>query len=139
MKNSAPQHTILKYRATNLGKYKSTTHYELFSVIKGSIEATDLTEKINLSEDRECAKSSPSYWLQVRQENKWKKPRLTGLFKTELSHIFRGDTQRNKNKVLFKFSADRKELTIYYFPNLHYPRFYLNDLKYFKEFLNTRS
>tara|TARA_R110000796_G_scaffold115788_2_gene227931 strand:+ start:1412 stop:1837 length:426 start_codon:yes stop_codon:yes gene_type:complete len=137
--NTATKHTTLHYKASNLGRFKSTIHYELTNVSTGDINDTDLTEKLNLSDDRDCAKSSPTYWLQVRQESKWRKPRLTGLFATEYRDIFKGDTRTSKNKVIFKFSKNKEELTIYFFQNLHFPRFYQTDLRCFKVYLESKN
>ena len=108
------------FKEYNIGKFKDTKHYELLTVTNGT---NQLSEKINVSKDRKCAKSSPVYWLQIRENNKWKKPRLTGLFKTGVNLIFKGDTQKKKNLILFKFSEDAQTLTIYLYSN-----FYTKDL-----------
>jgi hypothetical protein len=126
---------VLKYDATNLGKFKSTTHYQFKEVLNGTLEDTDLTELLNLSKDRECAKSSPTYWAQVRINKKWHKPRLTGLFKTEFQEVYKGDTEKGRNKVIFKFLQSKQELTIYYFKDLYYPNFYKEGLNRFKNIL----
>lgn len=137
--NTATKPIVLIYDATNLGKFKGTTHYELKEVINSILTDTDLTELLNLSADRECAKSSPTYWLQVRHENKWHKPRLTGLFKTELQNIYKGDTQKGRNKLVFVFSDLRQTLTVYYFKNSNYPHFYKDDLSRFKQVLHNTN
>ena len=82
-----------------------------------------LTDIINISKDRNCAQSMPEYWIQIRDGNKWKKPRLTGLFKTGANLIFKGDTQKRTNLVLFKFSDDAETLTIYF-----YSKYYTKDI-----------
>lgn len=134
--NTANNPIILTYDAINLGKYKSTTHYQL---TKGNLNATDLTELLNISADRECAKSSPTYWLQTRSNNKWQNPRLTGLFKTELQNFYKGDSQKKRNKIVFQFSNLRQTLTVYYFENLNYPGFYRDDLSRFKALLQNTN
>ena len=134
MMNTANNPIVLIYDATNLGKFKATIHYQLR---EGNLSNTDLTELLNISDDRECAKSSPIYWLQIRHNNKWQKPRLTGLFKTELQNTFKGDTQLVTNKLVFVFSNQRQTLTVYYFKDLKYPRFYQDDLSHFKGLLNN--
>ncbi len=102
------------FKEYNIGKFKSTRHFELKSVSNGTNQLSNI---INISKDRKCAKSSPIYWLQIREDNKWKKPRLTGLFKTKENLIFKGDTQKRKNLVLFKFSEDKETLAIYFYSN----------------------
>lgn len=134
--NTATKPIVLRYDATNLGKFKSTTHYELTN---GNLDATDLTELLNLSVDRECAKSSPTYWIQTRKDNKWQKPRLTGLFKTEDQNTYKGDTQKGRNKLVFVFSDLRQTLTVYYFRNSNYPNFYKDDLSRFKALLQNTN
>lgn len=134
--NTATKPIVLKYDATNLGKFKSTTHYQLTN---GNLDITDLTELLNLSVDRECAKSSPTYWIQTRNDNKWQKPRLTGLFKTESQNIYKGDTQKGRTKLVFVFSDLRQTLTVYYFKDLNYPNFYKDDLSRFKAFLQNTN
>jgi hypothetical protein len=133
--NTANTPIILKYKAINLGKFKSTTHYEFENAIQGEIENTDLTIFLNISADRECAKSSPTYWIQNRKDHKWIKPRLTGLFKTEIPNIYKGDTKNGRHKVIFKFSHLRHELNIYFFKDLNYPNYYKDGLNRFKNIL----
>lgn len=133
--NTANTPIILKYNATNLGKFKSTTHYEFQNTIQGELKNTDLTTLLNVSSDREYAKSSPTFWMQIRKDNKWQKPRLTGLFKTEIPNIYKGDTQKGRHKIIFKFSHLRQELTVYHFNDLEYPNFYKDNLNKFKSLL----
>lgn len=134
--NTANTPIVLIYDATNLGKYKSTTHYQLTN---GNVNATGLTELLNLSVDRECAKSSPTYWIQTRKDNKWQKPRLTGLFKTESINIYKGDTQKGRNKLVFVFSDLMQTLTVYYIKDSNYPHFYKDDLSRFKALLQNTN
>ena len=129
--NTATKLIVLIYEATNLDTLEPTIHYELKEVINGILADTDLTELLNLSEDRECAKSLPIYWLHTRKDNKFQKPRLTGLFNTELQYIYKGDTQKGRNKLVFVFSDLMQTLTVYYFKNLNYPNFYKDSLSSF--------
>ncbi|MDO6491777.1 hypothetical protein [Cellulophaga sp. 2_MG-2023] len=99
-----------------MGKYKSVKHYELISTKNGSSKLTDL---INISKDRNCAKSSPVFWLQIRKGNKWVKPRLTGLFKTSEKGFFKGDLDKRRCLLIFQFVNDG--LVIYCFEN-YYPK-----------------
>lgn len=137
--NTAIKPIVLIFDATNLGKFKGTIHYQLKEVLNGILSDTDLTELLNLSKDRECAKSSPTYWLQSRKNNKWQKPRLTGLFKTELQNTYKGDTQKGRNKLIFVFSDLNQTLTVYYFKNLNYPNFYKDGMGHFKALLQNTN
>lgn len=102
------------YKEINVGKYKSVKHYELISTKNGSNKLTDL---INVSKDRNCAKSSPVFWLQIRKGNKWVKPRLTGLFKTSEKGFFKGDIDKRRCLLIFQFVNNG--LVIYYFENYY--------------------
>jgi hypothetical protein len=116
------------YKEVNEGKYKTVKHYELIEVIDGT---SLLSELINISEDRKCAKSSPKFWLQIREGNKWVKPRLTGLFKTTQSNIYKGDTQRRKNLLVFNYIDGGKTLVVKYFKD-----YFTGDLNNVSEYLN---
>lgn len=100
----------------NEGKYKSVKHYGLIKVSNGTAR---LTELINISKDRNCAYSMPDYWLKEMNSNKWSTHCTTGLFKTGASLIYKGDTEKRKNLLLFKFSDNAKTLTVYYYPNYY--------------------
>ncbi|MEH6769454.1 hypothetical protein [Maribacter arcticus] len=116
MTTATPRPIVHVFKECNIGKFKTTRHYELETVSNGTNQLTDL---INISKDRNCAQSMPEYWIQIRDGNKWKKPRLTGLFKTGANLIFKGDTQKRTNLVLFKFSDDAETLTIYFYSNYY--------------------
>ncbi len=116
------------FKEYNIGKFKSTKHYEIKTVTNGTNQLTDI---INISKDRDCAQSMPEYWIQIREDNKWKKPRLTGLFKTSENLIFKGDTEKKKNLLLFRFSKDAETLTIYFYSN-----FYTKDLRTLLQTIN---
>jgi hypothetical protein len=114
MSTATPKPIVHVFKEYNIGKFKTTKHYQLETVSNGSNQLTDI---INISKDRNCAQSMPDYWLQIREGNKWKKPRLTGLFKTGAKLTYKGDTKKRKNLVLFKFSDDAESLTIYFYSN----------------------
>ena len=116
------------YTEINEGKYKSVKHFELTRTENGTPELSDL---INISKDRNCAQSMPEFWLQIREGNKWKKPRLTGLFKTEIEHLYKGDSQKKRNLIIFKFSDTYNHLVVYYFKN-----YFTKDLREVYSFLN---
>jgi hypothetical protein len=116
MTTATPKPIVHVFKEYNIGKFKTTRHYQLETVSNGTNQLTDL---INISKDKNCAQSMPEYWIQIRDGNKWKKPRLTGLFKTGANLIFKGDTQKRINLVLFKFSDDAETLTIYFYSNYY--------------------
>ena len=103
-----------------IGKYRSTKHFELVEVKNRKLQ---LSELINISKDRNFAKSTPDYWLKTREGNKWSKKALTGLFKTNRRFIYRGDHNKRQNLLIFKFSDNAGTLTVYYFKN-----YFTNDL-----------
>lgn len=117
MKTGNRKSTVHTFRATNKEKYKGTIHYEL---VTGNpfLESN----KINISKDRKCAKSSPPYWLKIREGNKWSNC-ITGLFSTKEKNIFKGDHNKRESLILFKFSDNAETLTISFFQN-----FYTGDL-----------
>jgi hypothetical protein len=116
MTTATPKPIVHVFKEYNIGKFKATKHYQLETVSNGTNQLTDI---INISKDRNCAQSLPEYWIQIRDGNKWKKLRLTGLFKTSANLIFKGDTQKRTNLVLFKFSDNAETLTIYFYSNFY--------------------
>ncbi len=128
----ATQHTPIPvthiYKEVIKRKYKSTKHFELVEVKSGK---SQLSEIINLSKNRKFAKSNPDYWLKTRQDNKWSKKALTGLFKTNRRFVYKGDENHRQHLILFKFSDDAETLTIYYFKN-----YFTGDLSKVLPFIN---
>lgn len=118
MATQKPQPITYVYKEINEGKYKGVKHYELIE----SKTTPIFSNLLNLSKDRNCAQSMPVYWLRIRQGNKWSNC-ITGLFKTGYKYIYKGDTQRKKNLVVFKFSDNESTLTLKYFKG-----YYTNDL-----------
>ena len=116
-----PQPIVHTFNEINIGKYKGTKHYEIVEVTNGK---NQLSETINICNDRGFAKSSPAYWLKIRVANKWKI--LTGLFATDNDYYFVADKGRNnvKEALLFvKFNQNKQVVTVYYFKN-----FYTNNI-----------
>lgn len=103
------QPTKYEYKATKY--FKTTVHYTLQS----KHVKPQLTELLNIAKSRDFAKSLPVFWCQERKNNKWQTPRLTGLFKTEKENIYWGCRDRFKDLILFVFSNNRDNLTIYYY------------------------
>ncbi len=121
MATQPPQPIIHSYTEINPGKFAEVKHYELKEVTNGNQILSNL---INVSKDRNFAKSNPDYWLKIREGKKWKTPALTGLFKTDFSFVYKGDSQHKKNLIIVKFSNDASQVSIYYFKD-----FYTHDLK----------
>jgi len=116
-----PQPVIHNYKEVNKGKYKTVRHFELSKVINGK---SKIVELINIRKNQNCAMSMPSFWLKGKQGKKWTKNYLTGLFKTEYKNIYKGDINRRKHLLIFKFNNEVEGLLIYYFQN-----YYTNDLR----------
>lgn len=113
------------FQEINLGKYTSVKHYEFVS-FNGT--TNHLSTQLNISKNRNCAQSTPNYWLKIKQGKNWS-GWLTGLFKTTSTNIFRGDLEKKKHLLLFKFSADTHTLTVCYFKD-HYTKDLSNVLKF---------
>jgi hypothetical protein len=109
MITATPKPILHIFKEYNIGNFKTTRHYKLETVSNGTNQFSDT---LNVSKGRNCAQSMPDYWLQILQGNKWKKPHLSGLFKTSTNLIYRGDTNKKTNLLLFKFSDNAKTLTI---------------------------
>lgn len=112
--------TVHVYKEINIGKYRTTKHFELVEVIGGN---PILSNKLNLSVNRNCALSIPDYWVKEHVGTKWAKRWLTGLFKTGKHNLFYGDTQKKKNLLFFQFAEGRNELKVYYFKNFYTKNF----------------
>lgn len=107
------------FKEINIGKYSSVKHYELVS---HNGTTNDLSTQLNISENRNCAQSTPDYWLKAKHGKKWSKC-LTGLFKTSSKEIFKGDLQKKKHLLLFRFLDNGHTLKI-----LHFKDYYTRDL-----------
>lgn len=116
-----PTPTVHSYTEINAGKYAEVKHYELQEVINGNPVLSNL---INVSKDRNFARSNPDYWLRVREGKKWLTPALTGLFKTNFPYIYKGDTEKKRNLIIAVFAKDASEVNIYFFKD-----YYTSDLK----------
>ncbi len=116
------------YKEVNKGKFKSVKHYELSEVKNGILQ---LAESINISENRNCALSMPVYWLKIKEGKNWSKKCLTGLFKTNIKSVYKGDRDKRKHLIIFKYSDDEETLMIYYFKN-----YFTGDLSKVLQFIN---
>lgn len=115
MATQTPQHTTYVYNEINVGKYIATKHYELVGLDDSKNKLSTL---VNISKDRNYAKSMPDYWFKIKQGKKYSEW-LTGLFKTKIPLIYKGDLEKKKHLILFKFSNNARTLTIKYFENYH--------------------
>lgn len=114
MATQTPKPVTHVYREINQGKYKSVKHYEL----KESSSVQLLSSLINISKNQNCAKSMPDFWLRLREGNKWGKY-ITGLFKTSKNLTYKGDTEKKRNLLVFKFSDNAQTLIIDFYQNYH--------------------
>jgi hypothetical protein len=118
MATQTPKPVTHVYKEVNEGKHKTVKHFELLKC-----NGTPVFSKlINISINQNCAQSMPIFWLKIREGNKWTKY-ITGLFKTQFPSIYKGDTDKKKNLVIFKFSSDKSTLIIECFKD-----YYTNDL-----------
>ena len=132
MHQHIPTPEVLVYKEINKGKYTSVKHYDLES---GNVHNTSLSHLLNISKDRKCAKSSPIYWLQTHNGKNWVKPRLTGLFKTTSSDLYKGDIGVKGVKthlLMFQFSNQMDSLIVYYFH-----QYYTKDLNMILKFITA--
>ena len=115
------------YKEINVGKFKTTNHYQIVEVSNGTQILSDL---LNINLDRQFAKSSPKYWLSTREGNKWQ--RLTGLFKTSYSPVYKGDKGQNNVKqdlIICHLADDKSSLIIYYFKDYYLKNHYSNSIE----------
>ncbi|TLP80928.1 hypothetical protein [Maribacter sp. ACAM166] len=109
------QHSTYVYNEINVGKYIATKHYQLVGL---DDPKNKLSTLVNISKDRKCAKSMPDYWFKIKQGKKYSEW-LTGLFKTAIPLIYKGNLHKRKHLTLFKFSNNARTLTIKYFENYY--------------------
>ncbi|WP_179344226.1 hypothetical protein [Winogradskyella ursingii] len=129
MNTATPQPVTHIYKEINEGKYKSVKHYELQKTLNGTSLLSDL---LNVSKDRMCAKSSPLFWVQTHNGKKWVKPRLTGLFKTPKKHTYKGDAMDKKHLIIVKFLDNYDYMIVFYFKD-----FYTRDIKTVLSFIDA--
>ena len=122
------------FKEINEGKYKSVKHYELIEVRNGTNKLSDF---INISKDRNCAQSMPTYWLKIKQGKTWSRC-LTGLFKTGIANIYKGDLNRKKHLMIFKFLEGTNDLAVYVFQD-YYTNDLSNVLQLLKETTNNKK
>ncbi len=119
---------VYVFNEINIGKYKGVKHYELN-------EQTTSSEKLgrylNISVNRKFALSNPDYWVKVKEGKKWKTHCLTGLFKTNFKEVYKGDADRKKHLLLFKFVDNQTKVIVYYFEN-----YFTNDLSNVSQQIN---
>ena len=111
---SIPTLTVLHYRKDLKKNFSSVSHYNAVDEVQEDI----LSEKLNISKNRNCAKSKPMYWLKKWEKSKWSKW-LTGLFPTDSINWYFGDLENKKHLVLFHFNKEGLGLTVYLFKNFY--------------------
>lgn len=116
MTTQAHKPLVLVYTEINIGKYTSTRHYKC---VNDDFKKSPLSELLNISKDRNCAKSMPDFWVQVREDEKWKKPRLTGLFKTNHPNIYKGDISKRRHLIMVKFLEKTNAIIVFFFEDYH--------------------
>ena len=112
MIGNVPQPQIMEFTEINIGKFKTTKHFEL---IQHNTETPE-TDKINIVTDRQFAQSLPDYWLSYRLNNRWR--RITGLFKVGNSKYYKGDKGHNNVKeclVIAQMESESRKVIIYTF------------------------
>jgi len=111
-----PQPQILEFTEINIGKFKTTKHFE---IVQYSTETPE-TDKINIVKDRQFAQSLPDYWLSYRLNNRWR--RITGLFKIGNTNYYKGDKGYKNVKeclVIALIDNDNRTVTIYTFKDYY--------------------
>lgn len=127
MATQIPTPIIHVYKEVNTGKYKTTQHFNLVEVKKGQ---NYISEKLNISVNRNCALSMPAFWLKIHNGKKWITPFLTGLFKTKKPNIYYGDVDKRTHLLIFVFSDNKENLKVYFFKN-----YYTKDLRLIAHFI----
>lgn len=110
-----PKPTVHIFKEINQGKFKCTKHYNLVEVRNGKSLVSSM---VNISKNRNFAKSCPEYWLKIRDNNKWSK-NITGLFKTKSKLTYHGDINFKQDLIIFRFSSGGTHLVIFYFKNYY--------------------
>lgn len=110
--NKIPQPTVYHYVLDR--KFGEVWHYNLLHC---SSNTPELTPRLNISLNRNFAKSKPIYWIRERLGNKWTQTCTTGLFKTIYPNVYRGDLNRKKDLVIASQNIDSKTIRIFVFPD----------------------
>ena len=76
-----------------------------------------MSDKLNMAESRDFAKSKPLCWGKEYNGKKWISPSLTGLFKTSKENVYWGCRGKYEHLILFVFANNKEDLTVYYFKN----------------------
>jgi hypothetical protein len=111
-----PTPLVSKFNEINIGKFKTTKHFEL---IQHTTETPE-TDKINIVKDRQFAQSLPDFWLSYRLNNRWQ--RITGLFKIGNTNYYKGDKGHKNVKeclIIALIDNDNRSVTIYTFKDYY--------------------
>lgn len=111
---------IYIYKEVNIGKYKTTRHYQLENPNE---PLSHLSEFLNIFQGKKFTKSRPVYWLKNHNGKKWNARALTAIFPTGHKEFYFGDLNERQHLLLFRFVDCLDMLVVYYFEN-----FYTNDV-----------
>lgn len=106
---------IQKYKEINVGKFQSVKHFEMTYCNGNEI----LTNLVNISKDRQFAKSSPTFWLKNHDGKKWT-DFITGLFQVpNREGVFFGDLRRKKDLLIMylRETVSGQEIVFYVYRN----------------------
>ncbi|MEH6658673.1 hypothetical protein [Leeuwenhoekiella marinoflava] len=115
MAAQTPNYHKCQFTEINPGKYRTVRHYE---PQEGKMLKGIFSNLINISNNRAFAKSTPEYWVKCKEGKKWGYP-VTGLFKTEVDNVFKGDLYHKTHLLIMHFSNDHSTVTAYLFPNYY--------------------
>jgi hypothetical protein len=103
----------LKYVFKATKYFKTTTHYSL----QTKTEKPLISDKLNIAESRDFAKSKPVFWCKEYNGEKWISPSLTGLFETTKEEVFWGCRGKFEHLIIFAFYNNAQDLRVYYYEN----------------------
>ena len=103
----------IKYTFKATKYFSTTTHYSLVNATGKLL----ISDKLNIAESRDFAKSKPVFWCKEHNGKKWIKPCLTGLFETTKEEVFWGCRGKYKDLIVFAFYNNTTELHVYYYEN----------------------
>lgn len=101
----------IKYVFKATKYFKTTIHYSLVTETPKPL----ISNKLNIAESRDFAKSKPLFWCKEHNGKKWISPSLTGLFKTHKENVYWGCRGRYQDLMLFVFQENQDSLIVYYF------------------------
>ena len=128
------------YKEVFIGKYKTVKHFKLTNTIGKQF----LTDRINLGNDRQFAKSHPKYWLKTHDGSKWTNP-VTGLFITGAGkNVLFGNLERKRHLLMVVIYSNERGSQIEAYIYLNWYPFNINEspsttAKKIKEFKGIKN